>query len=204
VLDHELVAFTRDGDTDAADVMRKSLVDASTRTVDKKFLDPTFAAVVGVSPASITNGATAVTATGNLAADLAALVAAFTTQRPNAVSPAFVLSPTIVTRIAAIGTHHDLTVNGGTLLGVPAVTTVGAGNTVVLLDAAGVVYNDQGADVDVSTHAAIQMDTAPTHPVVAATVVVDLWSKNMVGLRLDRFVTWARDASSAVAYLVVG
>lgn len=203
VLTEELVKLTRSGDVDAAVLMGNLLTDASTRKLDIEFLNPAAAPVAGLSPGSITNGATAVTATGNLANDLASLVSAFYTQRPNAVAPCFVLSPAIAGKVIALGTHHDLRTTGGTLLGLPAVLTPGAGTTITLLEAPAIYVNDNLARVDVTREAALQLNSTPDSPPTAATVVVDLWSTNRVGVLVDRYASWQRDAVSAVAYLTV-
>jgi hypothetical protein len=63
-------------------MMINSLTKAIIKLTDNDFLDPSKAVVTGVSPASITNGATSITATGTTAdafrADFADLLAAYT------------------------------------------------------------------------------------------------------------------------------
>jgi hypothetical protein len=91
---------------------------------------------------------------------------------------------------------------GSTLLGYPVTVTPGAGNTIVLVDGADVYFHDAGIELDTSRNAAVVMDSAPPNPPIAATVVVDLWSLNYVGVRLNRFCDWKAEAS-AVCYTTV-
>ena len=90
----------------------------------------------------------------------------------------------------------------GQVLGMPMVSTIGAGNALVLLDAAGVYVHDGGAELAVSKYAAIQAEASPDNPAAPGSVLLDLWSHNLVGVRLDRFLSWAREAT-AVAFVTV-
>src|SRR5262245_4398368 len=65
VLTEELVRFSNPA---AEGVVRADLAAAMTYFLDRQFVDPSVAAVTNVSPASITNGVTPITATGTTAA----------------------------------------------------------------------------------------------------------------------------------------
>jgi len=188
----ELVRLTEGGET----AMAAALTEAATGFLDKQFLDPTVAAVPGVSPASITNGAPALTSTGDVVKDLAVLKAAFWAARPSALLPTFIMSPANASALAE--TQPNLRTDGGVCSGVPTVTTPGAGATLVMLDAAGVIYADGGAEIDLSRQAAIALDDAPN----AATTLTDLWQNNLVGVRLERFANWAGQANAVQAITV--
>jgi hypothetical protein len=196
ILSDELMR-TSDG---AERVISSILITASTTFVDGAFLS-TAAAVPGVNPAGILNGVVAVAPGANLDASIAALTAQFFAQRPGALLPTFLLGPGSAATIAGTGTHEGVSATGsGVLKGIPAYVTSGAGANVVLVDAAAVIYDDAGAEIDFSRYASIEMSDAPTTP--SATVLHDLWSHNQTGVRIDRFVTWACEPT-AVAYTVL-
>jgi len=196
-LSRELALTTR-GDQ----VMARRLTRASTFFLDAQLLDPTVAAVVDQNPKSLTSGVTPTAAGATMDATIAALTAAFYAQRPTATRPTFVLSPKVASLITTSGNHPGLhTETGGQLLGSPAVVTVGAGSNLILLDADAVYFHDAGAEIDTSRYAAIEAEAAPGTP-SAATVLLDLWSHNLIGVRLDRFCAWEAEPT-AVAYAAV-
>jgi hypothetical protein len=45
------------------------------------------------------------------------------------------------------------------------------------------------------------MDSAPTNPADASTVFVSLWQQNLIGLRVERMITWIRARTAAVRYI---
>ena len=181
----------------AEGVIRARLISASTRFVDSQFLNPAVAAVADKNPASITHGGTSVPAGGDVLETVNALTAAFFAQRPDAIAPSFVVSPQTLGILAAQQLAPD-----GRVLGFPTTPTPGAGDALVLLDAAGVYVHDGGASIDVSRYAAIEMQAPPTDPPVAATITRDLWGHNEVGILCERFVSWASEPD-AVAYTVL-
>src|SRR4030095_15450892 len=70
---------------DAETLVRNDLVAAVVSLSDRSFIDPTVAAVAGVSPASVTNGALTVASGADLATDLKALLNLFTGELDRAV-----------------------------------------------------------------------------------------------------------------------
>lgn len=176
-----------------ADALRSTLVSGLTAFTDRSFLDPANAAIAGTRPASITNGTTPITNTGNLAADVQSLLTAFYTARPNAADAVL---------IAGAGKAAALrTLNGGGGPGLPVlVSDAAVGNIIVALDPDGLFVADSGVAIDMSTEAAIQMDSAPDSPPTAATVPVSLFQHNLAGFRVERFVNWFAVAG-AVKYL---
>ena len=44
------------------------------------------------------------------------------------------------------------------------------------------------------------MDNAPTMP-TAATVMISLWQNNLIGIRAERYINWAKRRAGAVAYI---
>jgi hypothetical protein len=158
--------------------------------VDSLFLDPTNAGVANVQPPSITHGVAPITATGNLSADVGALIAAFFAAFPTANAPILFASPGTIAKIAGSGVHPDLNATtGGVLFGIPVYPTVGAGANLVLADAASVTYAAGPAALDTSTAGSVEFESAPVAP-TAGTVFASLWQSNLVALRVETTVNW--------------
>ncbi|MFT3811064.1 MAG: phage major capsid protein [Micropepsaceae bacterium] len=194
--------------------LKASIVNAS----DASFLDPTLDEVPDVSPASITFGADSLASTGSSAAqieaDIAALFAKVTTDLTD---PYLVMRSSTARYLATLRASGqrvfpNIGAKGGDIWGVPvlitsAMPTVTAGSPpaetsyIVLLDAAEILLADDGAEIDASDQATIQMDDAPTNPPVAATVFTSLWQMNLTGVRAIRFINWKRRRPGAVAYI---
>jgi Phage capsid family len=174
--------------------LRDTLIAGLTQFTDEQFLDPTVAAVAGKNPASITHGTTPIAGTGDLAADVGALLEAFFLARPAAIGAVLVMAPGAAA--ALIGT----TGQAGTAFGVPIVPTAAAGARVIVLDPAGVLVADAGLELDVSREAAVQMVDAPDTPPTAATVHMSFWQHNLAGFRVERLVNWEA-LPDAVLYL---
>lgn len=175
------------------------------------------AAVANVSPASITNGVTAEVATGtsqdNLRADLSTLFDTFLANNLSVANAVFIMSET---QAMAIGmmlnplgqpTFPNINANGGTLLGIPVVTSESVRNDsnggFIILAKPGEILlaDDGGVTVDVSREASLQMNTAPDNPPSASTVFTSLWQTNNIGIRAERWINWAKRRSQAVAYI---
>jgi HK97 family phage major capsid protein len=104
---------------------------------------------------------------------------------------------------------------GGTFFGMPVVLSenvpanagsgsplTGAGGRIILVKASEIMLADDGqVMLDASNQASLQMDSAPTNPPVAATVLVSLWQMNMVGIRAERYLNWAKRRSGAAQYI---
>ena len=93
----------------AADgLVRADLLAAVAEMQDRALLDPAAAAVAGVSPASITNGALQIAATGtalsNLTADLAALFAELTSNGIPLTAPYLLMAPQTAVRLSLMNT----------------------------------------------------------------------------------------------------
>lgn len=179
--------------TDAtAGALRDTLTQALVSFTDKSFLDPASAAIAGSRPASITNGLTPVTSTGDIAVDVAALLDLFFTTRPSAQTVSLISGPRKAAQIQAL--------NSGGGVGHPVIITSAAANNVIAVDGSGIFYSDDGVEISVSNAAAIQMDSAPISPPDATVVIRSLWQDNLIGYRLERFLNfWAQPG--AVQYL---
>lgn len=195
----------------AEGVVRNDMIRGMAQYLDQQFIDPTVAAVANVSPASITNlangFATAGTSADNARTDIKKAITLFT-QSNLAVSDAvlimseanaFALSTALTTNGVLL--YPNLTAKGGTLLGVPVITSQTAGNVVALVHAPSILFaDDGGVNIDVSREASVEMNTTPTSPVSASSAYVSLWQLNLIGLRAERFINWKRARTTAVVY----
>lgn len=213
VLTEELIRFS---DPSAERLVRDSLADAVIARTDIDFIDPAKALVANVSPASITNGATAIPSRGSTAedvrCDLQALWAPFIAANNAPRTAVYIMNSTTALAVSlmvnALGTAQEfpgLTMNGGTLLGVPAVVSdyVPEG-IVVLVNASDIYLSDDGqVTVDASREASLQMLDNPTNNSATgtATSMVSMFQTNSVALRAERYINWSRRRASGVAYL---
>ncbi len=108
---------------------------------------------------------------------------------------------TLGTMVNAVGApaFSGININGGNILGVPVVTSNVVGNQIIAVHAPSILYADDGqTEVDVSTEASLQMDSAPANPTDATTVMVSLFQRNLVGLRAERWINWGKARADAV------
>lgn len=200
-----IVAVTRDlltlGTPGSLRAINTAIMGAVAQFIDVSFLDPASAAATG-KPASITNGATAITSTGATAAaittDLNAMLAAITTTGG---ALTWVMKPTTLAKIAgALGTVSGLPT---TLYGLPVIASSNSPQQVTLLDGEAVLYADDGGiELDVSKNMTVQLDTAPTSPADATVVPMSGWQVNVVGIKAVRYIGWLRAVSGSVSYMV--
>jgi hypothetical protein len=189
VLSRELVELAAAGFPGA---LMDTLIAGLTSFVDKSFLDPASVAVAGQRPASVTAGTSPITSTGNYTTDVSSLLTAFFTGRPGAQEPVIVANAGHAAQIRSM--------NGGGGVGLPVVVSDAALTNTVVIDGSGIFLADNGAEIDQSEHASLEMNDAPTSPATASTVVVSLWQLNLRGLRVERFVNW-QAVTGAVKYL---
>jgi HK97 family phage major capsid protein/HK97 family phage prohead protease len=207
------VELMRFSSPSAETLIRNSLVQAITKLVDTTFLDPAVAAVTGVSPASVTNGVTAIPSTGTtpeaLRTDLYTLLSTYAVANQSTDGLVLVMRSSLALGIGmsrnAFGQKEfpDMTKDGGTLEGIPVVASQNVpSGTVIAINAPMILMaDDGGVDFSVSTEASLQMDSAPDSPASATTVMVSLWQHNMVGIRAERFITWLKARTGSVQYL---
>lgn len=205
-------------------LLTENLVQAITYLVDRDFLDPAKAASTGVSPASITNGASSITATGTTAdafrSDMASLLSLYTQANSSLSGMVIVMSETQALRLSLMRTDlgvkefPDLNVKGGLIEGFAVLTSENVvanggspadGSIIVALNAREILLADDGqVEVDISTEASIQTDSAPDSPQTASTVLVSLWQQNLVGIKCTRMINWTKARSTSAAYITGG
>lgn len=211
-----LQVFSKDllesADPAAEALIHRDLANAVAELGDSAFLDAANAGVAGESPASIAYGAPAFAATGDLADDLEAALGMLDGALDTA---AWVMHPRLAAsiglRAGGRGVAADLGARGGSLAGLPVLTSEAAqfdsdGGSIVLVDAAGVVVVDEGAEFSATADASIEMDDAPTGDATgptAATSLVSLFQTDSVGIKVVRRINWMR-ARAAGAIVING
>ena len=204
----------------AEGIILDGLRDALAYRTDRDFLDPSKAAD-DISPASITNGVTAITPTGTTADafrdDLGSMLANYMAANQNVGGLVLVTTSTMAMRLSlmrnTLGNKEfpDITINGGFLEGIPVITSENIaaptgspfdGTLIVAINASEVMLADEGGiEIDVSREASLQMDSAPDSPETASTVSVSLWQHNMVAFKAERFINWKKRRDQAVQYI---
>lgn len=217
-MSEELVRFS---DPSAEMLVRDDLAAAITQFMDSEFIDPTKAEASGVSPASITNGLTAVAATGTTAAalraDVKSLFEDFFDAELQVAGGVWIMTQTQALAISlmqtSLGTAEfpGVTPMGGTFLGFPVVTSNNIPATgsspvdgypiIFALPGEIMLADDGGVSIDMSREASLQMETAPDSPVSASTTLVSLWQHNLVAIKAERFMNWKKRRDNAVGYI---
>jgi HK97 family phage major capsid protein/HK97 family phage prohead protease len=219
VITEELARFSNPA---AEGIIRQDLSDSIIQFLDRQFVDQSVAAVTGVSPASITNGITPITATGtNMAAfrtDMKTLFNSLLDDNQRLSTGVFIMTQQQALALSlaqnSLGQTIYPTINpeqGGTLLGYPVIAsenipaTGGSptdGYPLIFAVANEILLADDGTTlVDASREASVQMDTAPDSPPTASSNMISLWQNNQVGIRCERWMTWARRRATAVAWI---
>lgn len=209
----------RDSSPAAEVLIRDSLAAALRERQDIDFVDPAKAAAANVSPASITNGIPHITSTGNdadsIREDIRLLLAAFAADNNPPTTGVFIMPAVTALGVSlmrtTLGTREfpDVNVNGGSLEGLPVITSQymagpTSGDYVVLVNAQDIYFaDDGGVSVDMSTEASLEMLDNPTNSSVTPTPtsLVSLWQTNSVGFLAERTVNWARRRTEGVQVL---
>lgn len=170
--------------------IRDDLVAALAAAINTSFIDPANTGTAGVEPASVTNGAPSVSATGNGLDDVRALVDVFTGDLERAVligSPRTFLAmhdPMVLPTVGA---------KGGEILGIPAIASTSAGTTLALIDPAAIAVGEGETMIRASDQATIEMSDAPTGSSVAtvtATSQVSLFQTNSIAVMAEQVLAW--------------
>jgi HK97 family phage major capsid protein len=216
VLTNELIRFSSPS---AERLVRDGLAAAIIERIDLDFVNPAKTAVANVSPASITNGATAIASSGSTAddirADVQALWAPFIAARNPPRTAVYIMDSTTALALSMMqnplgqSEFPGLTMNGGVFLGVPVVVSDylpsdTSGGMIVLVNARDIWLADDGqVTIDASREASLQMLDNPTNNSASgtATSLVSMFQTNSTAFLAERYINWARRRSSGVAYL---
>jgi HK97 family phage prohead protease/HK97 family phage major capsid protein len=217
----ELLRFSNHPTISAEEAMRNGLTRALVAKIDTSLIDPSFAAVANVNPASLTNGLSLGSSAGNTAddvrADVLALLAGVgaiglgTTDNIDPRGVVLVMPPGValaasLMRTTVGGTEFpDITINGGSLQGIPVLVSnyaaiAGYGNLVIAIVAPEInLADDGGVTVDMSREASLEMSSTPTQSGTTGVSLVSLWQDNLVAFRAERFINWGLRRPGVVA-----
>ena len=207
----------RDASADVDFIIRDSIANAVRARLDEDFINPEKAAVAGVSPASILNGAPNIASSGTNAdavrADILALFNLVAANNATMGDVVFIMPTGVAMALATMRTlaqqeFPDMTLTGGRVMGIPVIVSdyaphdASAGSIVALVKARDILVADAGdVEISISREATLQMSDAPVDNLVAGESVVNLWQYNMVGFRAERTINWMRARDGAAAYL---
>jgi HK97 family phage major capsid protein len=194
------------GTPSAINTLREEMIAGCAQFIDQQFVDPAKAVVTDVSPASITNGASTTASAGtnqaNANTDMQVLISNFYASNPDAENAVILMSAPNAVAIARATNQPTLGARGGSIWGIPVIVSASVGARLIAFDANQVLLADDGGlSVDVSKSALVQMDSSPADPTVSGTVLISLFQKNLVGLKITRMIAWKRVATSAVYYI---
>lgn len=179
-------------------LVQRDLLAAAAQFQDTAFLDPD-AAGSEAGPASVTYGTTEIASggVGHIENDLADLVAAVATNRT---ALYFVMQPDTALSLARlrtgdVRTFPDVGANGGSIWGVPVITSgsVPASN-IMLIDAAEVLVAEGDLTIEASNQATLDMNGSTTPN-------FSLWQRNAIGIKIVRTIRWQKRHPAAAAYL---
>lgn len=214
VLTEELLRFSSPS---AELLVRDSLAKALIERLDTDFVDPAKALVANVSPASITNGVTAIPATGtgdaaDIRADVKAAMSAYIAANISPTSAVWIMPATIALALSLMVNplgqpeFPGVSMSGGTFGGIPVIVseyvpTVSAGSLIILANAQDIWLADDGSVVlSASTEASLQMLDNPTNNSATATptTMVSMFQTNSVAIRAERYINWKKRRAEAV------
>lgn len=203
----------------AENLVREDMASSMVAFLDAQFIDPGVAASANVNPASITNGLTSQNqATGSTLAtfevDAAAAMAVLVNANIPFESLVWITTPYTAMKIGMLRdaggavAFPGVTMAGGTLYGVPLVTSnsvpnsVSAGTIMVLAAQPEIFLADEGGiEIDASDQASLELNDAPTASGTTGASLVSLWQENLLGIRCERYINWQRRRTAAVTYI---
>ena len=204
----------RDSSPSSDVIVRDQLAAAVAGRIDTDFIDPTNSGSANVKPAAITNGAQVIAATtytdaDDVRLDVRSVMQYFIdannppSQGVWIMSSGNALALSLLVNGLGQAEFPGIGMNGGTFAGLPVITSEYIGSYVALVNASDIFVGDEGGiAVDMSTEASLEMlDTGFTQDQPTGASLVSLWQNNLVGLRAERTINWARRRDSAVTYL---
>ena len=192
----------------------QDLLQAVAQRQDESLIDPAFAGVANVSPASLTNGVPGITSSGTDAiavrTDLAALIGAFIANNTSVAGAVIVMQEGLALTIGLMRNNlgqkefPDLNMSGGFIEGIPVVTSQNApaGQITMIKPSQVLLARDNNIMLDTSREASLVMDDDPQN-VADPKSMVSMWQTNQLALRAERYITWTKAYPGAVQ-LVTG
>jgi HK97 family phage major capsid protein len=192
-------------------LVRNNLAKGIAKFLDVEFIDPSVAAVAGVSPASVTNGADHDSASGS---DITAVIhdireILFHFQENNIPTDGLVLimQPVLATAIGTMMTtlgvrqFPDINGQGGSVLGITVlVSNNSPSGQITAIYPPGVFVADDGGGlvIDVSREASVELQDNPTS---SDWHLVSAFQQNLIFVRAEQYITWVRGRDKSVYYL---
>jgi HK97 family phage major capsid protein len=190
-------------------VARDTLAEGITKFIDEQFLSAN-AAVTNVSPAGILNGADTDTASGTdstaVIHDIRQILSHYQVNNIPTDNLAIIMQPVLATAVASIYTtlgvpqFPNLTGNGGSLLGLQVITSnnVPSGYIISMHPPSVAIADEGGLQIDASREASVELEDNPTS---GNYHLISAFQSNLIFVRAERFITWARLRSKGVFYL---
>lgn len=213
VITEELLRFSSPS---AEMLVRDEIAAAVIERIDIDFVDPNKAVSSGVSPASITNGATAIVSSGDTAAavftDIQAVVAPFIQANLPLNGAVWIMNANVALALSLMQTSlgnpqfPGISMAGGVFQGIPVIVSQYVPSAVVILAAASEIMlaDDGNVTIDVSREASLEMkDSSLSQDATAGTGVslVSMFQSNSVAFLAEREINWKLRRSGAVVYL---
>lgn len=194
------------------------MVDGVGSGMDKAFLGDPAAIPAGFAPASILHHVAPVRASSGssvaaITDDVKVLLATQINAGNDLSNSVIVMSPRSALHISTLRDSSGQlafptmnVVGTGAMFGLPVLVSGGvalAGSPtdsyIAVLNPKRILIADDGlATLDYSRHAAVQLNDQPSS---GGQALSDLWSQGLVGLKISRYVNWARADDSAVSWL---
>ncbi len=213
VITEELLRFSNPS---AEQLVRDELAAAVVERIDLDFIDPANSGTSTVKPASITSGAFTAISGGDTAAfvnsDMQALLAPFNQANIPISSAVLLMNANVALALSLMLTtngqrqYPDISMNGGTFLGLPVIVSQYIPTaTVILVAASEILLADDGnVSIDLSREASLEMlasGSSQTAVTGTGASLVSMFQTNSVAFRAEREINWSARRSSAVAYL---
>lgn len=220
-----IIAITKElallSSPDAETVVRNSMIKGCAQFLDQQFVGAA-AAVSNVSPAGILNGISSSAVSGTTAAafllDMNTLLGKLATNNQDPSSLVLIMSANQVLAISlmksSLGTrlYPDVTLRkqadgtNGTINGLPVIASNSITSKIVACAASDILIADGNqVTVDVSQEASLEMTTTPLggdeSPLTTSVVMKSLWQNGLIGIKVERFISWKVARASAVEYL---
>lgn len=171
----------------------RELLRATVAAADSAFIDPANSGVSGSKPASVTNGVTALAASGDtqalVAYDLREWIQDFSGNLDTAV---IVCRPELAVAINSFE-HPLIGARGGELLQIPVIASrsvpaPAGGHLLILIDGDRIALTTDGAEITTSTEGTVVMADDASG---ATANHVSLWQSDSIGVKVTRHLNWA-------------
>lgn len=189
---------------------RDQLAESIATYLDQQFITPSVTALTGVRPASITNGADTDAASGTditaVIHDIRQILYHFQEYNIPTSGVVLIMQPVLATSIGTMVTtlgqrqFPDVTADGGSILGIPIITSNNspAGQVTAIHAPSILVADEGGIQIDVSREASVQLADNPTS---TSYQLVSAFQENLIFVRAEQYVTYARGRDKGVFYL---